>query len=287
MVFIERITYVGVNVVSQVKVTQHANDVQTGYIEATAGGGGIAGHLRRNRLAYAGSALMLAIAIGIRIYQQMMAFSVGMDYYEPEFQAYWMPMLYGEILVLGSIMVFGSIYMWVTRVRDASTITPEVELKRYFKLLGIFTVLGVWAATIAALAVESDAAWHQVAIRDTDFTPTHIVIFYFALPLLTAILIPTCIWAHTRIPAFMNRVSVPFLGVVCGIFLIMPNYGFNEWGHTFFYAEELFAAPIHWGFVVLGWSLFFLGPLAVQIMQRMAQLISIVSSGRDCVLPRA
>jgi methane/ammonia monooxygenase subunit C len=266
---------------SDAKVTSYSHGSDASYVERTAGGGGVAGHLRRNRLAYIGGTLMFAVAIGIRIYQQAMAFTAGMDFYEPEFQDYWMPLLYGEILVLGSIMVFGSIYMWMTRERDASAVTPEVELKRYFGLLGVFSVLGVWAVLIAALAVESDAAWHQVAIRDTDFTPTHIVIFYFALPLLTAILIPTFIWTHTRIPAFMNRVSVPFLGVVCGIFLIMPNYGFNEWGHTFFYAEELFAAPIHWGFVVLGWSLFFLGPLAIQIIQRMAQLIAVVSTGRD------
>jgi methane/ammonia monooxygenase subunit C len=269
---------------TQVRAAEIGQEVQANYFEETAGGGGLAAHLRRNRIAYVGGALMLAIAIGIRIYQQMMAFSVGMDFYEPEFHAYWMPLLYGEIVVLGGIMVLGSIYMWMTRVRDASSVTPEVELKRYFTLLGVFTVLGVWAALIAALAIESDAAWHQVAIRDTDFTPTHIVIFYFSLPLLTAILIPTFIWAHTRIPAFMNRVSIPFLGVVCGIFMIMPNYGFNEWGHTFFYAEELFAAPIHWGFVVLGWSLFFLGPLAVQLIQRMTQLIAVVTTGKDCAM---
>ena len=56
--------------------------------------------------------------------------------------------------------------------------------------------------------------------------------------------------------------------------MIMPNYGFNEWGHTFFYAEELFAAPIHYGFVFLGWSLFFLVPLAMQLISQMARLIS-------------
>lgn len=59
--------------------------------------------------------------------------------------------------------------------------------------------------------------------------------------------------------------------------MIMPNYGFNEWGHTFFYAEELFAAPIHWGFVFLGWSLFFLIPLAFQLITHMAHLIAEVT----------
>jgi len=79
---------------------------------------------------------------------------------------------------------------------------------------------------------------------------------------------------HTRIPAFAGRISIPFLAVVCGIVMIMPNYGFNEWGHTFFYAEELFAAPIHYGFVFLGWSLFFLVPLSMQLIGQMSRLIS-------------
>ena len=51
---------------SDVNTSRHAYDVQTSYFQDTAGGGGIAGHLRRNRIAYAGGALMLAIAIGVR-----------------------------------------------------------------------------------------------------------------------------------------------------------------------------------------------------------------------------
>lgn len=240
----------------------------------------VAGHFQRNRIAWVFGVLVLAIGIGLRIYQHVMSFTVGTDYYEPEFQAYWMTLLYAEVIVLGLFTVILSVYAWMTRETDASSIGPELELSRYFKLLGFFVVMAVWASTIALWAVESDAAWHQVTIRDTDFTPTHIIIFYFSLPFLTAMLVPTFVWAHTRIPAMMNKISIPFLAVVCGILMIMPNYGFNEWGHTFFYAEELFAAPIHYGFVVLGWSLFFLIPFAVQLITRMAHLIAEVSSAK-------
>ncbi len=247
------------------------------YSQEVSHGGGLAGHFRRNRIFWVGGSVALALAIAIRIYQHAMSFTVGTDYYEPDFQKYWMSLLYIEVVVLAAVGVISSVWVWLTRETDASAISPQLELKRYFTLLAVLCVIAVWAGTVAALAIESDASWHQVTIRDTDFTPTHIVIFYFAIPLLTAILVPTFIWAHTRIPAFMNRISIPFLAVVCGIFMIMPNYGFNEWGHTFFYAEELFAAPIHYGFVVLGWSLFFLVPLAIQMIQRMAQLIGEVS----------
>jgi len=233
----------------------------------------VTGHFKRNRFAYTWGAILLGIGFAYRIYLNVMGFSVGTDFYSPEFQTYWMPLLYGEILLLGSFTVGLSLYVWVTREKDASAISAELELSRWWKLLAIFTVIGVWVAAIATNAVESDAAWHQVTIRDTDFTPTHIFIFYFALPALTCMLIPAFIWAHTRIPTYMNKISVPFLCVVIGIFMIMPNYGFNEWGHTFWYAEELFAAPIHWGFVLLGWSLFFLVPLGVQIFTNMGRLI--------------
>lgn len=239
----------------------------------------LAGHFKRNRFVYTVGALAIAVGAALRIYLDTMGFAVGTDYFSDEFQTYWMPLLYGEIIFLGAFTIILSVYFWMTREKDASKISKELELSRYWRLLGVFTVMGIWAGCIASNAVESDAAWHQVTIRDTDFTPTHIIIFYFALPFLTAMLIPAFIWTHTRIPAYMNKISVPFLMVVCGILMIMPNYGFNEWGHTFFYAEELFAAPIHWGFVFLGWSLFFLIPLAMQIFANMARLISETTVG--------
>lgn len=252
----------------------HANTSPVTFDAGAQGESKVAGHFRRNRFAYVAGAFALAVGAALRIYLDTMGFTVGTDYFSEEFQTYWMPLLYGEVIFMGAFTVILSVYFWMTRERDASKISKELELSRYWKLLGVFTVMGIWAGAIASNAVESDAAWHQVTIRDTDFTPTHIIIFYFALPFLTAMLIPTFIWTHTRLPAYMNKISLPFLAVVVGILMIMPNYGFNEWGHTFFYAEELFAAPIHWGFVFLGWSLFFLVPLAVQLFTNMARLIA-------------
>lgn len=253
----------------------HATNIAIG--SKASFGSKAAGHFKRNRIAYVFGSLAVALGAGLRLYMGMMAFSTGTDYYSPEFQTYWMPLLYAEIIFTGLFTVGASIYIWMTRETDASKISPELELSRYWKLLGVFTVMGLWGCTVAITSVESDAAWHQVTIRDTDFTPTHIIIFYFSLPFLTAMLVPAFIWTHTRLPAYMNKVSLPFLAVVVGIVMIMPNYGFNEWGHTFFYAEELFAAPIHWGFVLLGWSLFFFVPLSVQLFANMGRSIARVT----------
>ncbi|HIE90047.1 MAG: methane monooxygenase/ammonia monooxygenase subunit C [Nitrospinaceae bacterium] len=221
---------------------------------------------------------LIALALGLRMVFENLAFTVGLDFYEPEFQQTWMPILYAELAFVASIGAISTLYIWVTREKDASAITPKVELDRYFILLGTLAIIAVWAAPVAFLSIESDAAWHQVTIRDTDFTPSHITIFYFAIPLLTALLVATFAWAHTRLPMYMNRISIPFVIVITGIFMIMPNYGFNEWGHTFFYMEELFAAPIHYGFVLMGWAFFALVPLLVQMLDRMGTLIPIVAA---------
>jgi methane/ammonia monooxygenase subunit C len=76
----------------------------------------------------------------------------------------------------------------------------------------------------------------------------------------------------TRLPKFAARISIPFVLAVAGPFMILPNLGFNEWGHAFWMLEEVFTAPLHWGFVVLGWSVLALGGLLVQIMQHLMEL---------------
>ena len=48
--------------------------------------------------------------------------------------------------------------------------------------------------------------------------------------------------------------------------MILPNVGLNEWGHTFWFMEELFVAPLHYGFVIFGW-------LALAIMGVLLQLL--------------
>ena len=57
--------------------------------------------------------------------------------------------------------------------------------KRYiFGILSLLTLIyyfftgGIIVYFAMDIYAEADAAWHQVTIRDTDFTPTHIVLFY-------------------------------------------------------------------------------------------------------------
>lgn len=215
--------------------------------------------------------LGLLFFIGYRTYINWNAFTYGLDYFEEEFHTFYMTLLYIQLPLIALGGAASIIYIWLTRPIEL-TMTPKEELSIYYLIFGIFAMAGIFAVTILGIYTEADAAWHQVTVRDTDFTPTHIALFYMAIPLGLAAMVAGALWIHTRMPDFRNRISVPLMITVSAPILIMPNLGFNEWGHTFFYAEELFAAPIHWGFVVLGWGLFGMVGFLAQCFSRVKVL---------------
>lgn len=156
--------------------------------------------------------------------------------------------------------------------QECINLSPDVELKRHFTLfIWLFTYAWIiyWTASFFA---EQDASWHQVTIRDTDFTPSHIVLFYGTFPAYIIAGVSAFLYARTRLPQFAEKISIPFVILVIGPFLILPNVGLNEWGHTFWYMEELFTAPLHWGFVILGWSALAIGSLGSQLILRLLAL---------------
>ena len=221
---------------------------------------------------------LLSVYTAYRIYQHTTAFTVGLDYFSEDFQKYWMTLLYIQLPVLFAAGAAIVAWLWHTRDRHLDQLAPAEELRRHFVLIGQLMVFGIIAYLTASPFTEADAAWHQVTVRDTDFTPTHIVLFYFGIPMFIMGAVVAFVYARTRLPLFARRLSLPFALVVAGPVMIMPNLGLNEWGHTFFYAEELFAAPIHWGFVLLGWATFAAGGLLVQILSRIVELTKVVGS---------
>ncbi|PCI68507.1 MAG: methane monooxygenase/ammonia monooxygenase subunit C [Piscirickettsiaceae bacterium] len=215
---------------------------------------------------------VFAVMMAWRIYQQLFAWDMGMDSFEPEFQVYWMNLLYAQWIVEFTMAAVIWGYILKTRDKDVFNITPQEELKRYFTLMAYllcYVWIVYWAVSFFA---EQDASWHQVTVRDTDFTPSHIVLFYGTMPAYILAGVSAFLYARTRLPEFAENISVPFVIAVVGPFMILPNVGLNEWGHTFWFMEELFTAPLHWGFVVLGWTALALGGLLIQIILRMIKL---------------
>jgi len=223
-----------------------------------------------------GIVALLALYLFAIYWQQTYGHSAGMDAHSPEFDKYWMTWLNTELILEPIFAVILWSYMWFTRPTKEAVlaISAKEEIRRYYTFvfsLIVYTFAVYWAASFFA---EQDGAWHQVVTRDTSFTPSHVMIFYLSFPVYIIIGVAGLIYAHTRLPKYVkDGVSVPHIMAIAGPFMILPNVGLNEWGHAFWFMEELFTAPLHWGFVVLGWAGLALGGVLVQIVMRVSELL--------------
>jgi hypothetical protein len=74
-------------------------------------------------------------------------------------------------------------YLWKTSTRDFSTLTPREEMRRIVcqvQRLVVYAIAIYWGASFFT---EQDGTWHMTVIRDTDFTPLHIIEFYMSYPI--------------------------------------------------------------------------------------------------------
>jgi methane/ammonia monooxygenase subunit C len=218
--------------------------------------------------------LIAAVMVSLRVYQGLYAWSYGMDATLPEFHKYWINLFYFDVtapilLALG----WGGYLLW-TEPRETPQLTAQEELRRirmlWVYLAGLCFSL-YWAASFFA---EQDAAWHQVAIRDTAFTPSHVVLFYFSFPFAIALSVISYLYARSRLPHIFRDRGFPlsFGLVMLGAVMLMFWVGFNEWGHSFWIAEEIFAAPLHWGFVLFAYLVAGIFPVWFQTVHRIIEL---------------
>ncbi len=220
-----------------------------------------------------GFAVLTVIYIGLRLYQGAFAVSTGLDSSDPAFEQHWMHLFYIELVIIAVFATGMWGYLWYSRDRKLDTLEPKEEIRRYFTLtmwISIYTFAVYWAGSYFA---EQDNSWHQVAIRDTPFTANHIIEFYFNFPLY--VILGGCAWlyARTRLPLYAKGISLPLTLAVVGPFMILVSVGFNEWGHTFWFREEFFAAPIHWGFVIGVWFALGVGGILLQGVTRLIELL--------------
>jgi methane/ammonia monooxygenase subunit C len=229
--------------------------------------------LLNKRNLIAGISLYIVFYAWVRWYEGVYGWSAGLDAFAPEFETYWMNFLYTQIVVelIVAALLWG--YLWKTRDRNLAALTPRENLRRNFTHL-------IWLCCYATAVyfggsyfTEQDATWHQTVVRDTDFTPSHIVEFYLSYPIYIITGFGAFLYAKTRLPYFSKGISLPYLLFTVGPFMIVPNVGLNEWGHTFWFMEELFVAPLHYGFVVFGWFALAVLGVCAQVMDSFRQLI--------------
>jgi len=106
-------------------------------------------------------------------------------------------------------------------------------MRRIFNLLSWILIYGVAIYWGASYFTEQDGTWHMTVIRDTDFTPSHIIEFYMSYPMYIVVGVGGFMYARTRLPTFACKGwSVAYVLLFVGPFMIFPNVGLNEWGHT-------------------------------------------------------
>ena len=209
----------------------------------------------------------------VRWYEEVYGWSAGLDAFAPEFKTYWMNWLYTEFVLEITIAATLWGWLWRTRDRNIDALSPRDEMRRHFHHLVWLVAYGTAIYWGASFYTEQDGTWHQTVIRDTDFTPSHIIEFYMSYPIYILTGMGAFLYAKTRLPQFAKGVSLPYLLVIVGPYMILPNVGLNEWGHTFWWMEELFVAPLHYGFVFFGWFALGVGGVVYQLMGRWNEMM--------------
>ncbi|CAM3815043.1 methane monooxygenase/ammonia monooxygenase subunit C [Smaragdicoccus niigatensis] len=218
---------------------------------------------------------VIAMALFWRTWQQLFAFDKGLDSTMPGFNEYWLSIfgfnMFGLPLIAASI--FAAII--ITGIKASATpLTPHEEMKRHWRLM-----LGMAAFAIASFFGahfgEEDGAWHQVTLRDTAFTPSHVALFYGSFPMMFYVIFGVYLYGRTRLPHMWGGKAVPlgFAIVIGGTTLLVFQVAFNEFGHTYWQTEEVFSAPLHWPFVFFAWMLIGVAAIWLPTLLRVTQLV--------------
>ena len=72
-----------------------------------------------------------------RMYLHEFAFTVGLDYFEPEFAQYWMTLFWFQIAAVTLTLFAVVVYLWKTRELSPHKVTPEDRAQSLFRLCGV------------------------------------------------------------------------------------------------------------------------------------------------------
>ena len=135
----------------------------------------------------------------------------------------------------------------------------------------------ITAVTYNAVAIPViwDPAQHSFLVRDSTWTPPHLMIFgpFFALMMFEAIVFQFYALKKAQpyirgdIPITLWVFPITVFGFTLGSMLT------NEIGHIFLFREEFFSMPTHWNFVLTFMFIYAVGvPEVVRVLHRLGQL---------------
>jgi methane/ammonia monooxygenase subunit C len=209
------------------------------------------------RLCVWGSLAVVALAALHWWYISRYAWTVGIDAASPEFTKYFRSLVWAELMVIGA----GTGLWWGWLVRTGrrlivQKVTRDEEVRRIAVFWGLMAITSLTLYVMTSFWPNQDGSWHQTAIRDTALTPVHIPMFYFWFPAGITMTIGTYLYGRYRLPkVYGPDKGFPwsFAFLIAASVTEMMQVAFNEWAHSLWILEEIFAAPFHWPFVLYGW----------------------------------
>lgn len=242
---------------------------------------------------FIGSFLLSGSFIALRVYQQKFAWykEYGLDAASDGFKTYWFSLFVGEMVLVTIITL--AWWGWLIKSgqtlatkADAKPISKAEEVRRIAVFWGLIGATCVTLYFMASFFPNQDGVWHQTAVRDTALTPSHIVMFFWAFPLGITMTVGTYLYGRTRLP----KIYSPDKGFPWSFFLLisasvteMMQVAMNEWGHSLWITEEIFAAPFHWPFVTYGWLASGIFALWAESLGRLLQIEDEIEEERQAV----
>ena len=106
----------------------------------------------------------------VRIYEQIYGWRAGLDSFAPEFQTYWLSILWTEIPLelISGIGLAG--YLWKTRDRNVDAVSPREEMRRLVTLVQWLTVYGIAIYWGASFFTEQDGGLAAIERRNEPQT---------------------------------------------------------------------------------------------------------------------
>ncbi|MGH8932943.1 MAG: methane monooxygenase/ammonia monooxygenase subunit C [Egibacteraceae bacterium] len=200
--------------------------------------------------------IILGITAVYEAYQFAFAWTTGIDAASREFFYTWkIPLVLGLIGITAFTLGW---WGWLVRSgkKLSQHITHSEEVRRIAVFWGLVGAVSVTLFVEASFWPNYDGAWHQTAVRDTAFTPAHIPMFYLFFPMGITMTIGTYLYGRTRLPKVYGAdkgFPWSFALLIAASVTEMMQVAMNEWGHSLWITEEIFAVPFHWPFVLYGW----------------------------------
>lgn len=209
------------------------------------------------RTCLVGCTTFLLVAVIIRIWQQFTALDAGLDSSSRAFTTQYRTLFVAEVLAV----TIGTLAWWTWLARKGREVVkteagPAEEVRRIAVFWGLVGTASVILYIAASFFPNQDGAWHQTLVRDTALTPNHIPMFFLFFPLATTITVGTYLYGRYWLPKVYGAAKGfpwSFFFLISAAVTEMSQVAMNEWGHSLWITEEIFAVPFHWPFVWYGW----------------------------------